>query len=142
MSKMHEYIVTAPFVSIKAGQVVKLSEDQIKQRKSLVKEGKKGVCEVIADFHLKFGETFSTKDEINKKLVQSVEKKKEYDEKPIEEKIEKMSYHQRVKFAKEKTTIDKPGRLKSEDLEKAIIDFFEKPEEATEEEENANTIQE
>lgn len=140
---MHEYIVIAPFVSIKAGQVVKLSKEQIKRRKGLVKEGKKGVCEVLADFHLKFGETFSTKEEINKKLVSSIEKKKVYDEKPVAEKIEGMSYHQRVKYAKENTTIDKPGRLKADDLEQAIIDFFESPEEEKQEEvKDADTIQE
>jgi hypothetical protein len=71
---MYKYKVTEDFLSLSEGQFLKLSEAQIKRRKSLLSLVKRnGLCKVILPFHLKKDEIFETEDAIGKELSNSVE---------------------------------------------------------------------
>lgn len=123
---MEKYIVTGDFLGISEGQIIKLSDDQLRKRKSLVKPLKKGKVQAIMDFHLKRGEVFETDLEINKKLAEIVQTKKEYDEKPVQDKIEDLTKKQLLDFAiKNCNGMEISNKKTNGEIKDIIISFFE-----------------
>lgn len=118
---MKKYIVVGQFLGVKAGQVLKLTEEQYQRRAQLVKKvGSK--YEVLSDFHFKRGEVFETEQEISKMLADVVEEKEVYDKKPVEEKIEEMTKRELIDFAFENCgELELDPKMKRDDMVEAII---------------------
>ncbi len=123
---METYIVTGDFLGIAEGQIIKLSDEQLRKRKSLVKPLKKGKVQAIMDFHLKRGETFETDIEMNKKLAEIVQTKKSYDEKPVQDKIADLTKKQLLDFAKENCNgLEISNKKTNDEMKDIIVEFFE-----------------
>jgi hypothetical protein len=121
---MQKYIVIGECLAIKAGQKIKLDENQVKRRKHLMKICGKDVYEVLIDFHLKKNEEFESDNIFTKKSALIVETKKAYDEKPISEKLEDLTKVELIKFAKKNCKgLTLNPKAKREDMIEEIATF-------------------
>jgi hypothetical protein len=98
---MENYIVTAPFIQINPGAVIKLDGGQARSRKFALRKVKNDIYEVINPFHLKMGESFGSKEFFDKKFANAIVEKSEFEEIPIAERIKDFNRPLLVKFAEE-----------------------------------------
>jgi len=123
-----QYLVINQPVSIFPGQVMKnLTEDQLRRRKSFVKELKNGVYECIKPFHFKAGEVvFLDSEQVKKVDLQILKEPKDIEIEKNPKILDNLTKQQLVTYADEKrlgVSLDmKMSRDKMLELIKAIPD--------------------